>query len=51
MTMTGTAGCFCLTLCSSSSPDFPGMRISETRTWGSPSSSASSASCADAYEL
>src|SRR2546427_7104865 len=49
--MTGTAGCRCLTACSSSSPESPGMRISETRTSGAPPESASSASCAEENEL
>src|SRR5882762_4231497 len=49
--MTGTAGCRCFTVCSSSSPESPGMRISETRTSGALPESASSASCAEENEL
>ena len=34
MTITGKPGCCAFTNCKSSSPDSPGIRISETRTWG-----------------
>src|SRR5438270_231581 len=44
MMMTGKPGCLALTACSSSRPDSPGMRISETRTCGVLFSSASIAS-------
>ena len=44
MTMTGKPGCCALTNCKSSSPDSPGMRISETSTWGVEVLSASTVS-------
>jgi hypothetical protein len=50
MTITGTAGWRSLTVCKSSSPERPGMRMSETSTSGAPAESASSASCAEANE-
>ena len=50
MTMTGTAGWRCLTVFSNSSPEGPGMRMSDTSTCGGPSGRASSASCAEANE-
>ena len=51
MTMTGTAGWRCFTACSSSRPERPGMRMSETSTSGELAPSASSASCAEENEL
>ncbi len=52
MTITGTAGWRCFTALSSSSPERPGMRMSDTSTSGESSSdSASSASCAEENEL
>ena len=50
MTMTGTAGWRCFTVCRSSSPERPGMRMSDTSTSGASPESASSASCAEANE-
>jgi hypothetical protein len=44
MMMTGSPGCRSLTLVSSSMPEPPGMRMSETSTCGASSSSASSTS-------
>ena len=44
MMMTGSSRCLALIVLSSSMPEPPGMRMSETSTCGSPSSSAASTS-------
>src|SRR5262245_40978184 len=46
MMITGSSGCFCFTLCNTSRPEVPGIRISDTSTCGVSLSSAVSASCA-----
>src|SRR5689334_17584531 len=52
MMMTGRSGKRCFRAWRTSSPELPGMRISETRTWGAPAaSSASMASFACANVL
>src|SRR3989304_3992535 len=51
MTITGSVGWRCFTAESSARPEVPGMRMSDTSTWGAPLSSAASASEACAKVL